>query len=1572
MSQRKGSEAIVYIGPASLCPMPEASRPYILITGDQDDWTLPLILKRTKRKTSEDNFSIKQNAIGKPGTTKTWHSFDNPNLNGIANLTTIQWINPTCDIEEIGSKQVENRKLQDILTEAGLAQDKFHLIIAQGDPDLTLKRSKKILKNCLSIDLSLHPFGLIWHKSANNYLKQLGFSPDSDRKLFWKTKRNIKTEPLAQPSESDVFIGPSLQTLIHAFDAENCRSEGHTGSDLTLLKKFIQGEIQYNPKNSMRAALKLRFEHELSKLADILRGEQRLHKKSSEGKRAPASDSEIETQANSFGQREGDKTKSKLLRGNIDGFKNGLSLTGWADSTDFGTDPSKITVIWREEDKVIGEGTANVERKDLSAVGIQEINCGFSIEIDLLKHFSFEQILDSPIALEVVEQKSQQSLSKKPWQLTIECRQEIVGTTLASSVTRTERRDEITSYLKTSKNSKFLLAIRKKILEFSAMQCMTGSWQELSVLDVIHLYTENLALNYGRDQESASRLELVLVAWIKLIMCVDKDKIHDQTIIKSTIDRGIKVPSLNELSSGIRECLYVGLQKWEKELFDENIRPLYDVLIATLFLQKKIYGLNEPEQELLDGLATLFQDTLNAPNLAFQIRSILKAQEEKIFNESYTKLAHQRGDRFLYLLCYYSKNMGREVVNSNLLYYAAAIDFATYCPAIHREIKEKLKILINEYLAEHPRQSKPRHWVERLGQMSSNTAQMLVAKMNKLGFPRKSIVRLHQELITVKEDLANLIWIGSSSGEASSSPLKKQTDQFKWLIVGEKSLSQCWMYRVEQKKYFLESLGCQVRCVDQEELQSWSFTHDVLWADAVILCRLPAMYPYFRAIAFAKQCGKKTYAEIDDLIFTPDYPAEFNTYGGSIPLEQYKNLCVDYPLRLGILNAVDEVIVSTQVLADACRSVLDEKAKPIHVVPNLPLPELETAAASINHPRSRNEEKNVVKIALTSGTLSHKQILKDLIYPVLIEAFENHPNVELTIIGHIELPSTFSKYAKRITSVPFTTYSNYLELLKQTSIALVPLEVHPTTHAKSAIKWMEASLCGVASICSPVKAYTDVAEHGKDVLIAGNLEEWRQNLNDLIKNSKLRRSISKEAYKSASNQFNSKVGEMIWSELIRSQDKLKPAKPRHKILVINVFFAPQSVGGATRVAQDYVQNMLKDPNIEYDVTVLCTDYERWQSDIGIKRKNTTKGKSDSKSIEKSNRINSMFGTNAEELIQLKSSLGIGENHYRDSMTIDYSNWTGAKVVRLNMSSKPWSISEDKAIEDFCIEFFKNEKFDSIQCHCCQILTASPLVAARKLGIPYEIIMHDAWWMSEEQFLVSPAGRLIDPSDPLDHFDEDPSEDEKYSALARRTFLFEVLEKAERRIAVSGAFKKICESAGIKNVDVKENTFTSMERATNKEHQIRDKNQPIKICHIGGMSMHKGYQLFRQAVKFMPKGLDFEFTIVDHRLAAQSDEYKANWNGYSVSFIAPIAMDQMQTFYSTQDVLVAPSIWPESFGLVTREAISAGLWVIASDSGALAEPLRSSTSRQGTIIRPNHLDDLIKALRECGQYLQQNI
>ena len=80
-------------------------------------------------------------------------------------------------------------------------------------------------------------------------------------------------------------------------------------------------------------------------------------------------------------------------------------------------------------------------------------------------------------------------------------------------------------------------------------------------------------------------------------------------------------------------------------------------------------------------------------------------------------------------------------------------------------------------------------------------------------------------------------------------------------------------------------------------------------------------------------------------------------------------------------------------------------------------------------------------------------------------------------------------------------------------------------------------------------------------------------------------------------------------------------------------------------------------------------------------------------------------------------------------------------------------------------------------------------------------------------------------------------------------------------------------------------------------------------------------MFRRATYDPPSIL---FTVVDHRLATVTNQYNSIWNGYKVQFIAPVPMDEMHKFYAT-DILVAHSIWPESFGLVTREALSAGLW-----------------------------------------------
>ena len=106
-------------------------------------------------------------------------------------------------------------------------------------------------------------------------------------------------------------------------------------------------------------------------------------------------------------------------------------------------------------------------------------------------------------------------------------------------------------------------------------------------------------------------------------------------------------------------------------------------------------------------------------------------------------------------------------------------------------------------------------------------------------------------------------------------------------------------------------------------------------------------------------------------------------------------------------------------------------------------------------------------------------------------------------------------------------------------------------------------------------------------------------------------------------------------------------------------------------------------------------------------------------------------------------------------------------------------------------------------------------------------------------------------------------------------------------------------------------------------------------------MHKGLAVLQAAVlQARPAAPGLELTIVDASLADEADAVMAmQWGVTTVQWVPSVPMAEMADFYAVQDVLLAPSIWPESYGLVSREALSAGLWVVASAIGALDEPIR---------------------------------
>lgn len=1167
------------------------------------------------------------------------------------------------------------------------------------------------------------------------------------------------------------------------------------------------------------------------------------------------------------------------LAGVLEGLDHEGLLKGWCEPVKPGS-PAELQV-WLAG-VGLGTGTADQPRTDVARRGVQMRDCGFSIPIDweaLPLHLLSEL---STARWQVVTNDHQSTLGRGDWPLTTSDREQLAAA-ITKGCLQAGDLDALKKGLEKATDRSVLEGSREQVFTWCALQATAGVWDPAALLVLQEASLINSGLQQGVEADSCTRAELILLALHQL---------HRHWSGGNPLTAGNPQlgGSCSALGDQLAERCYFGPTTRERQCWDAHLRPLFNVVIATLLLQEPPPDLG-PTAPLLASLVRLSQEVFDDLQLARTLTALF-TPERGPGDSAGLRLQLRSGDALgVAVALFHQRSMGLEPKLSPFEQALALLEISKQSLSTIEVALARLLPLIPAQQARTPRTSFCRRLLDQLGWHVNTLSAGLIDQLIANNAPQALGLAVRERTINLLSQISQALWAGDD-GRSGCTPLPRSTKPpLRWLLIGERALPQCWLYRVAQKRQQLERCGAEVRCIDKGDLDAWSFSQQVAWADAVLFCRTPATYGVIRALTFARHCGKRVFADIDDLVFSSAFPAPYITYGGSISRSIHRRLGLDAPLQRWPLEQADTVITSTAALADACRGASAALAdKPITVLPNLPLPELLGLARRLAH----QPPQRAPRLVVTSGTLAHKQIWSDQLAPAIAQLLGNHPQLRLSLIGHLELPACLRPYTGRISTVPYSDYSHYLQHLAEGTITLVPLEDHPTTHCKSAIKWMEASLLGLATVCSPVRAYTDAATAEQHVLLAEDQQAWVHQVERLLTDPELPARLSSQARQHAQASFHEQLGEQIWNTQFlaasgdhsSSDHNPQPASPhRQKLLVINVFFAPQSLGGATRVAQDQVREILKDHADAYDVTVLCIDHDPWQD--------------------------------------LAS----------DALPLDLWHWHGARILRLAVPPRPWADIQDPCVETFCRQWFQDESFDLIHCHCTQVLTASPLVVAKQLGIPYLITLHDAWWLSPELFLVSPAGRQIDPAKPFDHIDGTPTPEEKAIALERRSILAGILRGAQQRLAVSDPFRKVYERAGVEEIDVRENTFTPMPPP--QPRPPRRPGDPLRICHVGGMAMHKGYHILRQAVHLLPAGLNLELTVIDHRLQEDEIPYTSNWNGYHVQFIAPVPMNEMGNFYASQDILIAPSVWPESYGLVTREAASAGLTVIAADSGNLS-------------------------------------
>ena len=705
------------------------------------------------------------------------------------------------------------------------------------------------------------------------------------------------------------------------------------------------------------------------------------------------------------------------------------------------------------------------------------------------------------------------------------------------------------------------------------------------------------------------------------------------------------------------------------------------------------------------------------------------------------------------------------------------------------------------------------------------------------------------------------------------------------LIVGDVHVPQCERYRINQKIEQLEAVGKQASAINWMELEK--HTNELAFHDVVIFYRVPAAPKVIKAIAQVNATGKLSLYEIDDLLFAPAYPPPIESYGGYVTLETYRGLA----RGMGLFNAAARLcrqgIASTEPLRERLAPLVQEQFCLLH----------RNGLDHLNQFRTRDKShKNTIDIFYGSGTQAHNSDFIEQALPAIERVLKETPQARLVVVGYLRLPENFRmKYAKQYTQLPaIKSVQGYWSLLEQADINIAVLHDDEINACKSELKWFEAACFGIPSVVSNTANYRDVINDGQDAFLATSEQEWYTAIKRLAANRELREQVGQSAMQRAKKDYSLEVlGRQLVEQLEERAAQISPRK--RKVALVNVFFPPQSIGGATRVVADNFSALRKHYAKELDVCVFTADVEcRTPHEMTVYQHQ-------------------------------------GSRVYR-----------ATTLWREHMEWHP----NDPEMYRLFMEFLELEQPDIIHFHCVQRLTASVVEAARDAKVPYVVTAHDAWWISDFQFLVDHNGKVYpeghpDPFEPI----ELPPNIEMSDSIERRRNLKDLLHSAYKVLTVSQAFADIYRKNGVTKIEVIPNGISD-----DMPWAPKDTTYTARVVggHIGGMSEHKGYYLLKQAVlNAQPKNM--EFLVVDHS-KEEGFEVRDYWGTVPIRIIGRVSQHRIVELYRQIDVLFAPSIWPESFGLVTREAAACSCWLVASDLGGISENI--NTNLNGFILKPS--------------------
>jgi len=264
-----------------------------------------------------------------------------------------------------------------------------------------------------------------------------------------------------------------------------------------------------------------------------------------------------------------------------------------------------------------------------------------------------------------------------------------------------------------------------------------------------------------------------------------------------------------------------------------------------------------------------------------------------------------------------------------------------------------------------------------------------------------------------------------------------------------------------------------------------------------------------------------------------------------------------------------------------------------------------------------------------------------------------------------------------------------------------------------------------------------------------------------------------------------------------------------------------------------------------------------------------------------------------------------------------------------------------------------------------------LRSIRQRDIPFVITLHDYWWVcANAQLLTNYSQQVCDGPRvymncarcALARVDRPwlwPLLPLVAGPLAWRNCLLHEIMMAAHKLVAPTEFVRcwyIAHGAPADRLVTIPHGLASLTRISRTRRQPDD---PVRFAYIGGLSWQKGVHTIVEAFDGIhgPEELwvagdeSFDPAYVA-RLRAQAAP--------NVRFLGRLTREQVWETLAQVDVVLVPSLWYETFSFIVSEAFAAGLPVLASRLGPLADRVRDGVD--GLLLPPGDVDAWRAALQ----------